>query len=110
MASPEELFGRHPVRAECCAKVSGPLCHNCPQRVEEPYSREDRDKGAPENRPYYDAGNLKAIDIIEAYARDNFLRGTALKYLMRAGRKGDRVSDLRKAIWYIQREIDGAAR
>jgi hypothetical protein len=29
-----------------------------------------------------------------------------LKYLIRQGKKGDAVQDLRKAIWYIEREIN----
>ncbi len=34
-----------------------------------------------------------------------FLLGNALKYLSRVGKKGDAVEDLRKAAWYIDREI-----
>src|ERR1051326_2653030 len=48
---------------------------------------------------------VEAIEVIEAFARNNYHRGNALKYLLRAGRKGDLVSDLRKCIWYIEREI-----
>lgn len=42
-----------------------------------------------------------------------FLRGTAIKYLWRAGQKGDAtktIEDLRKAIWYIEREIKNLER
>lgn len=35
----------------------------------------------------------------------NFNLGNAVKYLSRAGRKGDKVEDLRKAQEYIQFEI-----
>ena len=35
----------------------------------------------------------------------NFCLGNALKYLWRAGLKGDAVEDLKKARWYIDREI-----
>ena len=34
-----------------------------------------------------------------------FNLGNAVKYLWRADLKGDAVEDLRKAVWYIQREI-----
>ena len=34
-----------------------------------------------------------------------FNLGNALKYVSRAGRKGDMVEDLRKARWYIDREL-----
>lgn len=36
----------------------------------------------------------------------NFNLGNAVKYLSRAGRKGDKVEDLRKAIQYIEYEIE----
>lgn len=36
----------------------------------------------------------------------NFNLGCAIKYLSRAGRKGDKVEDLRKAIQYIEFEIE----
>lgn len=36
----------------------------------------------------------------------NFNLGNAIKYLSRAGRKGDKVEDLRKAIQYIEFEIE----
>lgn len=46
---------------------------------------------------------IEAIDITENF---NFTLGNALKYILRAGRKGDsQVEDLRKARWYLDREI-----
>ena len=36
----------------------------------------------------------------------NFNLGSAVKYLSRAGRKGDKTEDLRKAIQYIEFEIE----
>ena len=56
--------------------------------------------------PHYKAGGMEAIDVIEAFAPDNYHRASALKYLLRAGRKDDTVQDLRKAVWYIKREIE----
>ena len=35
----------------------------------------------------------------------NFCVGNAVKYLWRAGLKGDALEDLRKARWYVDREI-----
>jgi hypothetical protein len=45
---------------------------------------------------------LQCIDFTEHM---NFCRGNAFKYLWRAGLKGDAVEDLRKARWYLDREI-----
>ena len=33
-------------------------------------------------------------------------RGNAIKYIWRAGDKGNEVEDLQKALWYIHREIE----
>ena len=35
-----------------------------------------------------------------------YCRGSAIKYLWRAGRKQDAAQDLRKAIWYITRAAE----
>lgn len=54
---------------------------------------------------YQSESGLEAIDVIEAFAKDNYCRGNAFKYLIRAGKKEDTRQDLEKALWYIQREI-----
>lgn len=58
----------------------------------------------PTNPDYYKAKGIECFDIIEAYEL-SFLRGNALKYILRAGKKGDLVLDLQKAIVYLQKEI-----
>jgi hypothetical protein len=52
---------------------------------------------------------IEAIDVIEAFELD-FLRGNAVKYILRAGRKDPAKykEDLAKAKWYIDRAIHGA--
>jgi hypothetical protein len=49
----------------------------------------------------------EAIKVIEAHQL-GFHRGNAVKYLLRAGRKDPArtVEDLKKACWYINREIE----
>jgi len=47
----------------------------------------------------------EAIKVIEAWGL-GFHLGNTVKYLARAGRKGDRLTDLRKARWYLDREIE----
>jgi len=56
--------------------------------------------------PYYIAGGIEAIDVIEAFGLD-FALGNVVKYVLRAGRKRDSsmVEDLRKAAWYLQHAI-----
>lgn len=58
------------------------------------------------NHPkHYNVKGFEVIDIIDAFNL-NFNMGNALKYLLRADRKGNKVQDLQKAIWYLQREIN----
>lgn len=47
-------------------------------------------------------GGAQPVDIAEHLS---FNLGNALKYISRAGRKGDAVEDLSKARWYIDREL-----
>jgi hypothetical protein len=45
------------------------------------------------------------VECIQVTEHMNFCLGNALKYIWRAGLKGDAVEDLRKARWYLDREI-----
>ena len=49
----------------------------------------------------------ETIKVIDAWGLD-FCLGNAVKYISRAGRKDPTktVEDLKKAIWYIEHEID----
>ncbi len=53
--------------------------------------------------PHYNSheSGVEAIDICEHM---NFCVGNAVKYVWRAGQKGDRIEDLKKARWYLARE------
>ena len=55
---------------------------------------------------HYETGkNYDIIDVCKDYAL-NFNRGNVIKYLARAGKKQDELQDLRKALDYLQREIE----
>lgn len=61
-----------------------------------------------EIRPdYYKSGELEAFDVIDAFDLD-FNLGNAFKYIARARKKYDKVNDLRKAVTYLNREIEKA--
>jgi len=53
---------------------------------------------------YTSEKGIKAIDVIEAFDL-KFNLGNAIKYVLRSGKKGNEVEDLRKAIWYLERQI-----
>ena len=54
---------------------------------------------------YENCKGYDVIDFITDYGL-NFNRGNIIKYVARAGKKGDELSDLRKALDYINREIE----
>ncbi len=52
---------------------------------------------------HYNQLDIECIDVVEHF---NFNRGSAMKYIWRAGFKGnDAIQDLEKAGWCIAREI-----
>lgn len=57
------------------------------------------------NHPSHYNQGIEAIDIIESWEL-NFSLGNAIKYILRAPHKANQVEDLKKASWYILREID----
>ena len=60
------------------------------------------------NHPdHYNHGKIEVIDFIED-KQLGFHLGNAIKYISRAGRKDSAktIGDLRKAVWYINRQID----
>ena len=63
------------------------------------------------NHPdYYKRGGIEAIDVIEAWGL-GFGLGNVIKYIARCGRKSDNVlGDLKKAAWYLNREIERMGR
>jgi hypothetical protein len=46
------------------------------------------------------------VECIEITKHMNFCLGNAIKYIWRAGLKGDQVEDLMKAVQYLQIEIN----
>lgn len=60
------------------------------------------------NHPaHYNRGNIECIEFIEDQGHgEGFCKGNAMKYLARAGAKGDEIEDLEKSIWYIRRHIE----
>ena len=46
----------------------------------------------------------ETINVIEAWEL-NFHLGNAVKYIARCDKKGKPIEDLKKAIWYLKREI-----
>jgi hypothetical protein len=58
----------------------------------------------PTNPNHYKSHPSK-VECIQITEHMNFCRGNAIKYIWRAGEKGNEIEDLEKAKWYIEREI-----
>lgn len=64
-----------------------------------------RDEDAVNSPAHYVVGGIEVIDFIEA--KDfNYRLGNVIKYISRADHKGDRLENLKKAQWYLNREIE----
>ena len=59
----------------------------------------------PVNHPDHYTGHPSGIEAIQITEWMGFCLGNAMKYIWRADLKADAIEDLRKAIWYLEREI-----
>lgn len=59
----------------------------------------------PVNRPAHYLAHPSGIECIQITEHMSFCLGNAMKYIWRADLKADAIEDLRKARWYIEREI-----
>ena len=57
------------------------------------------------NHPPHYTSHPSGIECIQVTEHMTFCLGNAIKYIWRAGHKGDKIEDLRKARFYIEREI-----
>jgi hypothetical protein len=58
------------------------------------------------NSPLHYQGNrFEVIDIIDDFGL-SFNTGNAIKYILRADKKGNKKQDLRKALWYLEHELN----
>lgn len=57
------------------------------------------------NHPlHYNQGAIEVIDAIEDWGL-GFNLGNAVKYIARCEHKGNKEQDIKKAIWYMEREL-----
>lgn len=64
----------------------------------------------PINHPVHYTAHPSGVECIQITEHMNFNIGNAIKYLWRSDHKGTRIDDLKKAQWYIAREIDRIGR
>lgn len=95
----------HPVRVcNGCGRLAAPitngLCAICFQGVNGPPKTVD----AVNHPPHYTHGKIEPIDAIEDW-KLGFCLGNVVKYIARSYHKGNTLEDLKKARWYLDREI-----
>jgi len=57
------------------------------------------------NHPQHYTSHPSGIECVQIVEHMTFNRGNAVKYIWRAGDKGSEIEDLKKARWYVDREI-----
>lgn len=58
------------------------------------------------NHPSHYNAHPSGVECITVVESMGFNLGNAIKYIWRADLKGDAIEDLKKAAWYIDREIE----
>ena len=62
------------------------------------------------NHPKHYTSHPSGVECITITEHMGFNLGNALKYIWRADLKADAIEDLRKARWYLDRELERRAR
>jgi hypothetical protein len=66
------------------------------------------------NPDHYKVGGIETIDYMRAKSTPEEFRGylrlSALKYLSRAGHKGEALEDYAKALWFVTRLVEEGER
>ena len=58
------------------------------------------------NHPKHYTAHPSGVECIQITEHMGFCLGNAMKYIWRADLKGDAIEDLKKARWYLDREIE----
>lgn len=61
------------------------------------------------NHPPHYTSHPSGVECIQITEHMGFNLGNALKYIWRSDLKNDAIEDMKKAIWYINREIEKRA-
>ena len=105
-SSQMNLAAKLGVPIEEYAKLHGEVVGISPEPVKAEPVKAEPVKADPVNHPaHYLAGGIETIDFIEA-KKLGYNLGNVVKYITRSGLKGNQLEDLRKAQWYLTREIN----
>ncbi len=79
-------------------------CHLLTQEQKDELRKFHKEREMVNHPSHYNQGKIEVIDAIEDW-KLNFTLGSAVKYIARADYKANPIEDLKKAMWYIEREI-----
>lgn len=66
--------------------------------------------GDPVNHPPHYKKHPSGVECIDVAEHFNFCLGNAIKYIWRSEHKANKLEDLKKAQWYLTREIERLSR
>lgn len=102
----------------CAACPLGSLCYGLPMEngfvsasdedvncAYDLISKDEPERSAIDHPKHYNVGGIEVIDAIEAW-KLGFNLGNVVKYVARADYKSKPLEDLKKAKWYLEREIE----
>ena len=93
------------------------VCAKCQSVVRKPaqwqgirnYTAEELSEKAaladPVDHPVHYTSHASGIEVIQITEHMGFCLGNAVKYILRCDLKGNAIEDLKKARWYLDREI-----
>lgn len=95
-----------------CSACKRPVCSNCVRWDDKNYYcstcsdciGDDGQQDIVSHPAHYTTGSIEVIDFIEDQQFGYHL-GQVIKYVSRAKHKGNYLQDLKKAKWYLEREI-----
>ena len=85
------------------ASPEGARCFECSYQLETKHRPAKHDMV---NQPPHYKKHPSGVECITVTEHFNFCRGNAIKYIWRSGEKGSEIEDLKKARWYLDREIE----
>lgn len=88
-----------------CSCHCGDYADTCEDRISESEYRKAKEKETVNHPNHYNTGKFETIEVIEDWNL-SFNLGNAVKYISRCEHKNNKVEDLKKAIFYINREIE----
>lgn len=89
---------------EYCGLPMSVHCYDCKGHGKVEVKHVDETKETVQHPLHYNEGKYEVIDVIEDW-KLGFNDGNAVKYIGRHRHKGHPVEDLKKALWYIAREL-----